>query len=225
MFIFRQPEMMDISQTLPTSSIIYVLDMVGVAACTAAATMLAKRLQFDIFGAFFVSFLGSVGGGTLRDLLLNRHPIFWLHDLNYLYFIMVLSTIIQIFYHFLDKLDKSLRWFDALGLAAFTVIGVQAALSRGMSAPIVMLMGAVTAIIGGVLRDIVCRQIPLVLQKEIYMTASLLGSVYYLLLLHTDVSEWVRSVTTLLLIFVIRMLAVYRGWNLPDLTWKPKKDK
>ena len=217
--------MMDISQTLPTSSIIYVLDMVGVAACTAAATMLAKRLQFDIFGAFFVSFLGSVGGGTLRDLLLNRHPIFWLHDLNYLYFIMVLSTIIQIFYHFLDKLDKSLRWFDALGLAAFTVIGVQAALSRGMSAPIVMLMGAVTAIIGGVLRDIVCRQIPLVLQKEIYMTASLLGSVYYLLLLHTDVSEWVRSVTTLLLIFVIRMLAVYRGWNLPDLTWKPKKDK
>lgn len=225
MFIFRQPEMMDISQTLPTSSIIYVLDMVGVAACTAAATMLAKRLQFDIFGAFFVSFLGSVGGGTLRDLLLNRHPIFWLHDLNYLYFIMVLSTIIQIFYHFLDKLDKSLRWFDALGLAAFTVIGVQAALSRGMSAPIVMLMGAVTAIIGGVLRDIVCRQIPLVLQKEIYITASLLGSVYYLLLLHTDVSEWVRSVTTLLLIFVIRMLAVYRGWNLPDLTWKPKKDK
>lgn len=217
--------MMDISQTLPTSSIIYVLDMVGVAACTAAATMLAKRLQFDIFGAFFVSFLGSVGGGTLRDLLLNRHPIFWLHDLNYLYFIMVLSTIIQIFYHFLDKLDKSLRWFDALGLAAFTVIGVQAALSRGMSAPIVMLMGAVTAIIGGVLRDIVCRQIPLVLQKEIYITASLLGSVYYLLLLHTDVSEWVRSVTTLLLIFVIRMLAVYRGWNLPDLTWKPKKDK
>lgn len=225
MFIFRQPEMMDISQTLPTSSIIYVLDMVGVAACTAAATMLAKRLQFDIFGAFFVSFLGSVGGGTLRDLLLNRHPIFWLHDLNYLYFIMVLSTIIQIFYHFLDKLDKSLRWFDALGLAAFTVIGVQAALSRGMSAPIVMLMGAVTAIIGGVLRDIVCRQIPLVLQKEIYITASLLGSVYYLLLLHTDVSEWVRSVTTLLLIFVIRMSAVYRGWNLPDLTWKPKKDK
>ena len=172
-----------------------------------------------------MSFLGRVGGGTFRDLLLNRHPIFWLHDLNYLYFIMMLSTIIQIFYHFLDKLDKSLRWFDALGLAAFTVSGVQAALSRGMSAPIVMLMGAVTAIIGGVLRDIVCRQIPLVLQKEIYITASLLGSVYYLLLLHTDVSEWVRSVTTLLLIFVIRMLAVYRGWNLPDLTWKPKKDK
>ena len=199
--------------------------MVGVAACTVAATMLAKRLNFDMFGAFMISFLGSVGGGTVRDLLLNRHPIFWLHDLNYLYFIMVLSTIIQIFYHFLDKLDKSLRWFDALGLAAFTVIGVQAALSRGMSAPIVMLMGAVTAIIGGVLRDIVCRQIPLVLQKEIYITASLLGSVYYLLLLHTDVSEWVRSVTTLLLIFVIRMLAVYRGWNLPDLTWKPKKDK
>lgn len=215
--------MIDLSQTLPTSSIIYALDMVGVAACTTAATVLAKRLKFDIFGAFFVSFLGSIGGGTLRDLLLNRHPIFWLYDLNYLYFIMALSLVIQIFYHFVDRLDKSLRWFDALGLAAFTVIGVQAALSRGMSPLIVMLMGVITAIIGGVLRDIVCRQIPLVLQKEIYITASLMGSVYYLLLLQTNVSEWFRSVSTLLLIFTIRMLAVYRGWNLPDLTWQPSK--
>lgn len=217
--------MIDLSNTLPTSTLIYALDMVGVAACTIAATVLAKRLQFDMFGAFFVSVLGSVGGGTLRDLLLNRHPIFWLHDLNYLYFIVSLSLVVQVFYHFVEKLDKALRWFDALGLAAFTVIGIEAALSRGMSAPIVMMMGVFTAIIGGVFRDIVCRQIPLVLQKEIYITASLIGSAYYLLLLKTDVNEWIRSVSTMALIFSIRMLAVYRGWNLPDLTWKPKSSK
>lgn len=175
--------MIDLSQTISSNTIVYTLDMVGVAACTIAATILAKRLQFDVLGAFFVSFLGSVGGGTLRDLLLNRHPIFWLHDLNYIHFIIGLSLIVQIFYHYVERLDKALRWFDALGLAAFTVIGVEAALSRNMSAPIVMLMGVFTAIIGGVFRDIVCRQIPLVLQKEIYITASLVGSVYYLLLL------------------------------------------
>ncbi|SSY70721.1 trimeric intracellular cation channel family protein [Alysiella crassa] len=215
--------MIDLSQTISSNTIVYTLDMVGVAACTIAATILAKRLQFDVLGAFFVSFLGSVGGGTLRDLLLNRHPIFWLHDLNYIHFIIGLSLIVQIFYHYVERLDKALRWFDALGLAAFTVIGVESALSRNMSAPIVMLMGVFTAIIGGVFRDIVCRQIPLVLQKEIYITASLVGSVYYLLLLQTGINEWLRSISTLLLIFSVRMLAVYRGWNLPDITLQPKE--
>lgn len=204
---------------IPTaSSIIYTLDMIGIFACTMAATVLAKRLNFDLFGAILVSFIGSVGGGTLRDLFLNRHPIFWLHDLNYLYLIIVVSVLAQIFYYSIERLDRAMRWFDALGLAAFTVIGIEAALSRQMSAPIVMMMGVFTAIMGGVCRDVVCRQIPLVLQKEIYITASLVGSIYYLILLETSVSDWTRSISTLLLIFALRMLAVYRGWNLPNIT-------
>lgn len=204
---------------IPTaSSIIYTLDMIGVFACTMAATVLAKRLNFDLFGAILVSFIGSVGGGTLRDLFLNRHPIFWLHDLNYLYLIIIVSVLAQIFYYSIERLDRAMRWFDALGLAAFTVIGIEAALSRQMSAPIVMMMGVFTAIMGGVCRDVVCRQIPLVLQKEIYITASLVGSIYYLILLETSVSDWTRSISTLLLIFALRMLAVYRGWNLPNIT-------
>lgn len=209
---------------LPTAnSIIYVLDMIGIFACTVAGTVLAKRCNMDMFGAWIVSFIGSVGGGTLRDLLLNHHPIFWLHDLNYLYVILVVSTLVQIFYHTVERLDRAMRWFDALGLAAFTVIGVQAALSFNMPPPIVMMMGAFTAIIGGVFRDIVCQQIPLVFQKEVYTTASVVGSAYYLLMLNWGMNEWLNSISTLILIFAIRMLAVYRGWNLPNLTL-PKKD-
>ena len=204
-------------------NIIYALDIVGVIACTIAATVLAKQLKLDFWGAVLVSFLGSVGGGTLRDLLINRHPIFWLHDLNYLYWIIGVSVLVQVFYDYFKRVDKMLRWFDAVGLAAFTVIGAQAAISRGMSAPIVLLMGAMTAVVGGVLRDIVCRQIPLVLQKEIYITASLLGSMYYLWLPGDWANSWMRSVSTMILIVAIRMLAVYRGWNLPSLTWRPKK--
>ncbi|MDK4688803.1 trimeric intracellular cation channel family protein [Kingella negevensis] len=208
-----------IYDTLPQiNTIIYALDMVGVSACTIAATVLAKRLSFDLTGAFIISVLGSIGGGTLRDLLINRHPIFWLHDLNYLGLILVLCIITLIFYHTFERIDHTLRWFDAIGLAAFTVIGVQAALSRGMSAPIAICMGAITGAGGGVLRDIVCRQIPLVLQKEIYITASVLGSLYYIVMSHTQMNRWLLGISSIALIVAIRMLAVYRNWNLPNIT-------
>ena len=190
------------------------------------ATVLAKQLKLDFWGAVLVSFLGSVGGGTLRDLLINRHPIFWLHDLNYLYTILLLSMVVQMFYGFFARINHVIRWFDALGLAAFTIIGVEAALSRGMTATIAILMGAFTAVIGGVMRDIVCRQIPLVLRQEIYITASIIGSGYYLLMLQTGMNAWLRSLSTIALIFAVRMLAVYRGWNLPDITlpWWRERD-
>lgn len=204
---------------LPSETlIIYVLDMVGVFACTVAATVLAKRLALDIFGALLVSFVGSIGGGTLRDVLLNRHPVFWLEDLNYFYLIVATSLMVQVFYYGFEKLDKVIRWFDALGLAAFTVIGIEAALSKGIQMPIVVMMGVMTAVAGGIMRDVLCRQLPLLLHKEIYITASLIGSVFYLVLLHFEVSLWLRDVATLLLIFAIRMFAVYRQWNLPNIT-------
>lgn len=204
---------------LPKSAeIVYIMDMIGVFACTVAATVLAKRLNFDCFGALLVSFIGSVGGGTLRDVLLDRHPIFWLYDLNYLYLIVCVSILVQIFYHLIERLNRVMRWFDALGLAAFTIIGVEAALTRGMSAPIVILMGVFTAVIGGVLRDIVCREIPLVLRKEIYITASVCGSIYYLLMRNGGMNSWLLDMSSLMLIISVRMLAVYRKWNLPDLT-------
>lgn len=204
---------------LPSETlIIYVLDMVGVFACTVAATVLAKRLALDIFGALLVSFVGSIGGGTLRDVLLNRHPVFWLEDLNYFYLIVATSLMVQVFYYGFEKLDKVIRWFDALGLAAFTVIGIEAALSKGMQMPIVVMMGVMTAVAGGIMRDVLCRQLPLLLHKEIYITASLIGSVFYLVLLPFEVSLWLRDVATLLLIFAIRMFAVYRQWNLPNIT-------
>ena len=204
---------------LPSETlIIYVLDMVGVFACTVAATVLAKRLALDIFGALLVSFVGSIGGGTLRDVLLNRHPVFWLEDLNYFYLIVATSLMVQVFYYGFEKLDKVIRWFDALGLAAFTVIGIEAALSKSMQMPIVVMMGVMTAVAGGIMRDVLCRQLPLLLHKEIYITASLIGSVFYLVLLHFEVSLWLRDVATLLLIFAIRMFAVYRQWNLPNIT-------
>ena len=107
--------------------------LVWLLACAVAATVLAKRLKFDIFGAMLVSFVGAVGGGTLRDLLLDRTPIFWLYDLNYFYLIVATSLLVQVFYYQFERLDRAMRWFDALGLAAFTVIGIEAALEKQMA--------------------------------------------------------------------------------------------
>lgn len=211
-----------IEQAIAAGTIIYTLDMLGIFAGAVAASVLAKRLRFDAFGALLVSFVGSIGGGTLRDMMLDRHPLFWTQDLNYFYLICATSILTQVFYHYIERLDRAMRWFDALGLGAFTVIGIEAALQRGMAAPVVILMGVMSAIAGGVMRDMVCRQIPLVLQKEIYITASVAGSLYYLFVAE-GFGSWARSISTIALIVAVRMLAVYRGWNLPDITLPQKK--
>ena len=212
-----------LSSLLEIHHLIYFLDFVGVFACTTAATVLAKQLKFDLFGCIFISFIASVSGGTFRDLLIDRHPIFWLKDLHYFYAVIGVSVVVQLAYGFFARISYVIRGFDALGLAAFTVIGLEAALNRGLAYPIAVLMGALTAVLGGLLRDIVCREIPLVLRQEIYITASLAGSSFYLLTLHL-LDLWSRSVATILLIFGLRMLAVHYRWNLPDITlWRPKQ--
>ena len=203
--------------TLAPETIVAVLDFFGVFTSAVAATVLAKRQQLDIFGAVMIAFVASIGGGTTRDLLLNRHPLFWLKDLNYAWTITLTSLFTQVFYHQFERLDKPFRWFDALALATFTVIGIEVGQMRGASAPVAVLMGVITAVMGGILRDIVCRQVPLLLQKEIYLTAALIGGIFYFILLHFGVNLWLRDTLTMLLTLAIRGLAIIYNWNLPDI--------
>ena len=208
--------------TLAPETIVAVLDFFGVFTSAVAATVLAKRQQLDIFGAVMIAFVASIGGGTTRDLLLNRHPLFWLKDLNYAWTITLTSLFTQVFYHQFERLDKPFRWFDALALATFTVIGIEVGQMRGASAPVAGLVGVITAVMGGILRDIVCRQVPLLLRKEIYLTAAMVGGVFYFVLLHAGVSLWVRDLLTLLLVLVIRGFAIVYNWNLPDIAIRRK---
>ena len=165
-----------------------------------------------------IAFITAIGGGTTRDLLLDRRPLFWLVDLNYAYLITATSIITQIFYYQFERLDKPFRWFDAVGMATFTVIGIEIAHTRVVSPPVAVLMGVITAVMGGILRDIVCRQVPLLLQKEIYLTAALIGGIFYFILLHFGVELWLRDTLTMLLVLTIRGLAIIYNWNLPNIT-------
>ncbi|PYE40289.1 trimeric intracellular cation channel family protein [Psychrobacter fozii] len=197
--------------------LLYLLDMVGVIACAIAGTLLAQHKGFDISGCILVAMVNAIGGGTLRDMALDRHPLFWMTDLNYVIVITVTSLILQIFFHLYHKIDKALKLFDAIGLAAFSVIGFKIALNQDMSPIIAIMMGVWTAMIGGMLRDIICNEIPLVLQREIYITASIAGSVAYLILQQFGVSSGINEFIMLFIIFAVRMLALKFDWHLPSI--------
>ena len=197
--------------------LLYLLDMVGIIACAIAGTLLAQHKGFDIAGCILVSMVNAIGGGTLRDMALDRHPLFWMTDLNYVIVITVTSLILQIFFHLYHKIDNALKLFDAIGLAAFSVIGFKVALTQDMAPLIAIMMGVWTAIIGGMLRDIICNEIPLVLQREIYITASIAGSVTYLCLQYVGVSAGINEFIMLFVIFAVRMLALRFDWHLPSI--------
>ena len=197
--------------------LLYLLDMVGVIACAIAGTLLAQHKGFDIAGCILVSMVNAIGGGTLRDMALDRHPLFWMTDLNYVIVITLTSLILQIFFHLYHKIDKALKLFDAIGLAAFSVIGFKVALAQDVSPVIAVMMGVWTAIIGGLLRDIICNEIPLLLQREIYITASIAGSLSYLALDYWGVDAITNEFMMLFIIFAVRMLALKFDWHLPSI--------
>ncbi|MDO4451117.1 MAG: trimeric intracellular cation channel family protein [Moraxella sp.] len=201
---------------------IYVLDMIGVIACAVAGTTLALYKRFDIFGCILVSMVGAIGGGTLRDVMLDRHPLFWMTDLNYVFIITITSLICQIFFQFYKKVGWTLKFFDAIGLSAFSLIGLKVALSYGTHPLIAVQMAVLTSIAGGIMRDMICNEIPLVLQKEIYISASIAGSCLYLALNKLEFSEHLTETLTLITTFGVRMLAVRFDWHLPSLQIKPK---
>ncbi len=197
--------------------LLYLLDMVGIVACAIAGTLLAQHKGFDIAGCILVSMVNAIGGGTVRDMALDRHPLFWMTDLSYVIVITVTSLILQIFFHLYHKIDNALKLFDAIGLAAFSVIGFKVALNQDMSPLIAIMMGVWTAILGGLLRDIICNEIPLVLQREIYISASVIGSLSYLLLTYLGLSSGISEFVMLGVIFVVRMLALRFDWHLPSI--------
>lgn len=197
--------------------LLYLFDMLGVIACAIAGTLLAQHKGFDISGCILVSMVNAIGGGTIRDVILDRHPLFWMTDLNYIIVITATSLILQIFFHLYHKIDWAVKLFDAIGLAAFSVIGFKVALAEGAVPIIAILMGICTAIVGGMIRDIICNEIPLVLQKEIYITASIIGSCTYIVLDSLGVNTGFNDFIMLSVIFWVRMLSVIFDWHLPSI--------
>lgn len=205
---------------LPSAEIIYLLNLLGVAACAVAGTIVAKRKSADILGSIFVAFISGIGGGTFRDILLDNHPMFWMVEPGYLVVITVVSLITQVLFHYVEQINRPLVLFDALGAAAFTVIGIEIGLAHHVSPTVATLMGISTAAAGGVMRDIVCNDMPILLRKEVYITPCLIGAITYFAFSYLAVADGIKQLLVIAIIFTIRMLAVYRNWQLPDIAIK-----
>lgn len=198
--------------TLPF--VLTYLDLLGTVVFAITGLLAARRKQLDLFGAIVIAMVTAIGGGTLRDLIIDV-PVFWTQQDIYIY-VVVISAI---FFFFVARYKrwpvKLLVYLDALGLAVFTIIGAQKAMALGFSDPIVIMTGVMTGVVGGVIRDVLVGEVPLVLRKEIYATASFLGASILLLLQHFGVTLDVAILVAMGFILATRVIAITYQIELP----------
>lgn len=199
---------------------LYIIEMIGAIAAAISGIRLAALKRFDWFGAYIVGLVTALGGGTLRDMLLGN-PVFWVSSMKMFlsYFIgTALSMVVVIvFSSFLVRRERALLVFDAIGLAMFTVIGIEKAVVDSRPMGIAIAMGLVTGAFGGVLRDILINEEPLIFRKDIYAMASLLGGVAYWGVGVMGWSSELSALACMITCISIRMLALQYGWHLPIL--------
>ena len=206
-------------------TLVYVLDILGTFTFAVSGAIIAARKQFDIFGALVIAFVTAVGGGTLRDMVLGRsslagdEPIFWMQDITYFWAILAAVVVTLLFFRFMDRFRHVLLTFDAVGIGVFTIIGIGKAEALGIQPVFCVMMGVMTAVMGGMLRDVICQTSPIVLRKEIYATACIAGGVVYYLLEGVFVHD-LRVLVTIGFIIVVRLFSVYRGLALPLMSRK-----
>lgn len=196
-----------------------IIEIAGTVAFSIAGAFAAMEKRLDLFGIFIIAFVTAMGGGTLRDVLIGELPVKWMLDLSS-GFVVILSTIAAIsFTRVLQNYHKILLLFDSIGLGFFTIVGVQTGVSLSLHPAICIALGTITACFGGVIRDILLNNIPLIFEKEIYATTCIFGGVLFFLLQDVDIPIVPIEVICLLSVVVFRLLAVRYDWQLPTL-WK-----
>jgi uncharacterized membrane protein YeiH len=198
-------------------SLIYLLDLCAVAVCAITATLEARRRELDLFGVVVVAVIAGIGGGTVRDILLGRLPVYWVNDPIY----VVVGMIAAMSTFFLSRrLAPPKNFFlipDAVGLALFTVIGTSVAMGLQVHWFIAALMGVITGVFGGVIRDILCNEIPLIFRTDIYATASLIGALLLLALDYAGVRHEPAVLLAMMSTVMIRLAAIRWHIHLPRL--------
>lgn len=196
----------------------HFLEVAATMAFTLSGVMVAARSRLDAVGVYAVAFLAAFGGGTLRDLLLDQRPFFWVRHVEYLWGVLALATAAMLFMrqrHF-EPTERVIQVPDALGLGLFAAVGVDVAIAVGMPALVAVLMGVVTPVFGGVLRDIVCNEIPTAFRDHRpYALCAFAGGWVYLGLHALAAPEWVLLTSTVTITAGLRLLALWRDWQLP----------
>ena len=194
-----------------------LLDIIGTMAFAMSGALTAMNKKMDPFGVFIIAFVTAVGGGTLRDVLIGRTPVGWMLDLKYAYVIIAAFILSIIFRKKFDRLRTSLFLFDTIGLGVFTLIGLEKGINIGLHPVICIALGTMTACFGGVIRDILCTEIPVIFRREIYATICILGGTVFFLLRKLNLDTDILYLATSIVIILVRLMAVKYKWYLPTL--------
>lgn len=196
---------------------LYWLDLLGVAVFAVSGVLAAGGAGLDLLGMVVIAAVTAIGGGTLRDLLLDRHPIFWIRDTRYLWVILVTSFATLLYLHWFVVPASALQLADALGLALFAITGAQIAEEARLSPLIVVLTGTMTGSAGGVVRDILTNEVPMLLRGGIYGSAAIGGIALYLALQKLGLNRRAAFFAGLAAVVALRLGGIYGHWNLPTL--------
>ena len=194
-----------------------IIEILGTIAFSISGVLVAMEKKLDIFGVFIIAFVTAIGGGTLRDILIGNTPVVWMRD--YTYILVVLGAVIfaVLFVNKLRFLRRTLFLFDTIGIGLFTMVGVEKGLLTELSPIMCIALGTITACFGGVIRDILCNEIPVIFRKEIYATACILGAVSYFLFRELPFEITYAYVGAIVVTIVIRLLAVKFKIALPNI--------
>ena len=196
---------------------IQTIDILGTIAFSISGVLIAMNKKMDPFGVFIIAFVTAVGGGTLRDILIGATPVFWMTDMTFLSVIALSAFLAIVFRNQIKHLRRSLFLFDTIGIGLYTVIGIEKGLSVDLHPAICIALGTMSACFGGVIRDILCNEIPVIFRKEVYATACILGGLCYFLAGEFLVDENMIFIISGSVVITTRLLAVVFKISLPTL--------
>jgi uncharacterized membrane protein YeiH len=202
---------------METSNFLLAIDILGTFAFAVSGAFSAMEKKLDPFGILIISFVTAIGGGTLRDILIGDLPVSWLRNATTTIIIPIAAVGTMLFGSFVKKFTITLFLFDALGLGLFTIIGIQKGIQLNFTPGICIALGTITASFGGVIRDVMINNVPLIFQKEIYAMACIIGGSIYFILLQINIDRDIAKVICIILIFAIRIIAVRFKLSLPKL--------
>lgn len=213
-----------LGSVMTAADIFSALNILGLFVFAISGALTALRNDMDLFGVAMIAFVTGVGGGTIRDVLLGSFPVWWIASPSAVLICLLGAATATIAQPVITSRLKALIWADAVGLAVFAVLGAQAALSLGAPTVIAIFMGAVTATFGGVVRDVLLNEAPLILKQDIYATAALIGAGAYVALLGLSIGEGLAAPVAALVTFLIRAAAIV--YDIPSPKYaRPRKSE
>ncbi|MCT4562327.1 MAG: trimeric intracellular cation channel family protein [Crocinitomicaceae bacterium] len=193
---------------------IYFVDLFGTCVFAISGVLTAIHKKFDLVGSLIIGFVTAIGGGTIRDVLIGRFPVGWLNDRYYFLAVIIGFMVAYLFKNEVMKLKRSMFLFDTIGIGLFTILGIEISMNQGLNYEISIVLGVISACFGGIIRDVLTNEIPLIFRKEIYASACFLGGLIYLVSRELHLPQNANILLSILTVSLIRYFSIRYAWSL-----------